>query len=436
MSSIANIEIFALLERLGTRRLIHWQPDELIRLATRKGTLPLRHRPLPPPFSLLPDFLRAPDLGVRDMLSNSRVTWQAMRFQESDVDALDACTGLDFLRSRGVSERMIDWFWRFATMAVLNVPLERCSAAALMRVHSQLIGHRGIHFGFSGVGLAQLYVEQCVRIIESAGGKAKLGCAVAALQSGSRSHQVLLANGKRLERRYCVCAIPPCELAALNPQLARFRALEPSPYISVYLWFDRTLTAERFWALLWSVERLNYDFYDLSNIRPGWAGRPSVIASNIIDSHRAHALSDDEIVSATLREIAEHVPEANNAKVRHARVHRIPMAIVSPTPGTERNRPPARTGIPRLYLAGDWTRTGLPSSMESAVRSGFLAAEQVLADLDQPQAFAIEPRNPDGLAWLVNRMAARSSQPAGNRRERAAHRLDGPGGPRLTVHGA
>jgi squalene-associated FAD-dependent desaturase len=394
----------ALLDRLGTREQIVWQTEELITLATGSGSLTLRHRPLPPPLSLLPDFLRSPDLDRRDMLSNSRVTWRALQFRESDVPALDQCDALRFLRAAGVSERMIDWFWRFAAMAVLNVPLEHCSAAALMRVHGQLIGHRAIHFGFSAAGLAELYAEQCRRIIEKAGGKVVLNAGVCALQFGDETHTAVLADGSSVQSRYCVCAIPPQELSVLHAEFASFADFEPVPYISVYLWFDRKLTRERFWALPWKPERLNYDFYDLSNIRAGWSARPSVTASNIIYSHRAHALSDEEIVSATLRELAEYLPATRQARVQHARVHRIPMAIACPAPGIERRRPGTRSRVPHVYIAGDWTSTALPSSMESAVRSGFLAAEAVMADHGEPRSFALEPREPDGLAWLVNRL--------------------------------
>jgi 15-cis-phytoene desaturase len=397
----------ALLDRLGTGNRISWQPEELLTLRTGSGPLALRHKPLPPPLSLLPDFLRFPDLDLKDMLSNSRVTWRAMQFRESDVAVLDECDALQFLRTGGVSERMIDWFWRFAAMAVLNVPLERCSAAALMRVHGQLIGHRGLHFGFPATGLTDLYAEQCTCIIESAGGKVVLEAGVSALQFGDETHTALLADGSSMQSRYCVCALPPQALSVLHAEFASFADFEPVPYISVYLWFDRKLTQERFWALPWIPDRLNFDFYDLSNIRAGWSIRSSVTASNIIYSHRAHALSDEEIVDATLRELAEHLPAAKQARLEHARVHRIPMAITCPAPGIERRRPGTRTRAPRVYLAGDWTRTELPSSMESAVRSGFLAAEAVMADYGQTRSFSLAPRGLDGLAWLVNRLPAK-----------------------------
>ncbi|MGE5098217.1 MAG: FAD-dependent oxidoreductase [Betaproteobacteria bacterium] len=394
----------ALLERLGTRSRIAWHRDKLITIVTRPRVTELRHRPLTPPLSLLPDLVRAPGLGLRDLLSNTPPTWRAMKFGEDQVPELDSSAAADFLRALGTTEPMIDWFYRFAAMAVMNVPLERCSMAALMRVHSQLIGHRGIHFGFPAIGLAELYAAQAVRAIESAGGRVLLRSHVAATSHSPERHAARLADGTELAGRQCVFAVPPKELAALQPALAP-TDFEPSPYVSLYLWFDRKLTRERFWALPWSPTRMNYDFYDLSNIREGWDARPSVTASNIIYSHAAQELDDGALVEATVREIAQFLPEAAHAKVTHASVHRIPMAIVCPTPGSESKRPPARTRLAGVHLAGDWTRTHMPSSMESAVCSGFLAAEAVLADLGQRESIALETRPNDGLAGLVQRVA-------------------------------
>jgi len=309
----------------------------------------IRHRALTPPFSLLPDFARMPGITLRDLWSNTRVTWRALAFREDGVAALDPIPALDYLRACGTSEAMIERFWRFAAMVVMNTPLEHCSTAALLRVHSQLLGHRRLHFGFPAVGLA--------------------------------------------------------ELARLQPGLSP-GDVEGSPYVSVYLWLDRKVTHERFWALPWSPRRLNYDFCDLSNIREGWQERPSRIASNIIRNAWGQAADDAAIVAATLRELAEFAPEASQARVTHASIHRIPMAICTPAPGSEGRRAPTQTGIAGAYLAGDWTRTRLPSSMESAACSGFLAAEAVLAERGRRETIALPPRPNDGLAGIIQRWLA------------------------------
>jgi len=228
-------------------------------------------------------------------------------------------------------------------------------------------------------------------------------------EDGSRASGVELSDGTRINARHVVSALPPAELAAVLPQswraqhtvFADLAQFAPSRYISNYLWFDRKLTQERFWAKVWSPRTLNYDFYDLSNIRAEISSRGSLIASNIIHSDRAETLSDDDIIAATLEEIGEYLPQVAQARLLHARVHRIPMAIPAPHPGSERLRPCQATPVEGLFLAGDWTRTGLPASMESAVRSGWLAAEQVLASAGRPCNVALPLPRMQGFVRLL-----------------------------------
>jgi squalene-associated FAD-dependent desaturase len=406
--------MLAFLERLGTSRLITWQPGKLLTIASKPHALPLRHWHLPPPLSLMPSLFGAPGLGIGDYLSMARTAMRGMEFGEEEVEELDAISALDFLRGQGVSEDMIDWWWRFAAMVVTNVPLERCSAASLLRIHAQLSGYKELHFGFGAVGLGELYTDQARKIIEDAGGKVLTATRVQAILADRRADGVLLDDGSKLFAGTVVSAVPPPQLAQLLlPGLAArapFDALdgfEPSPYICCYLWFDRPLETERFFTHLWSPQRLNYDFYDLSQIRQGWQGRPSVIASNIIYSHRAHGMSDEEIVRCTVADIAEFAPKALEAKLLHADVHRIPMAIPCATVGFERRRPAARGPVPGLVLAGDWTRTYMPCTMEGAVKSGFTAAESVLAERGQDAQLAIPSRTYDGIAGMVRRATAR-----------------------------
>jgi phytoene dehydrogenase-like protein len=209
--------MLALLERLGTGELITWQPRKLITVATKPRATVLRHRPLPPPLSLLPDLLRAPGLTLRDYLSNNRPTWRALKFGEEDVAGLDRLNAADYLRELGVSARFTEWYWAFIAMAVMNVPLERCSAAALLRVQSQLIGYRRLHFGFPAVGLAELYAPHAVRVIESGGSRVITSAQVRAIIGDAAATGVVLADGTQISARFCVTAVPPAELASIIP---------------------------------------------------------------------------------------------------------------------------------------------------------------------------------------------------------------------------
>jgi uncharacterized protein with NAD-binding domain and iron-sulfur cluster len=214
-----------------------------------------------------------------------------------------------------------------------------------------------------------------------------------------------LTGDRRLASTACIAALPAEDLRALipdewrsRPPFAGMAAFEPCPYVSVYLWFDRKLTDDQLWTRLYAPPGLTSDFYDLSNIRPALAGKHSLTASNIIYSHRAAGLDDDEIIVVTRQELAEFAPEAAAATILHARMHRVPLSIHCPRPGTETLRPSADTPLPGLWLAGDWTNTALPASMESAVRSGALAAERVLASFGHPDRVALPPPALEGLA--------------------------------------
>jgi zeta-carotene desaturase len=406
--------MLALLDLCGTREQIVWQTEKLITWVDGNDSIDMHVHRLPPPLHLLPSMLKVRSISARDLASNIRVLWSAMRWRESDVATLDAMDARSFLRHEGVSERFIAWFWATASMTIMNVPLERCSAGALLRLFSLLIGRDDYCFGFAACGLSELFAPASRKLIEAAGGRILVNTRVNALLGGPDTVDgLILEDNTRVQARFYVCALPPHDLLSVLPDdwmsarhgLDRLSHFVPSPYISSYIWFERKLTRERFWARTFAPDKLNYDSYDLSNIRTGWEQRPSMIASNIIYSHRAAGMSDDQIVEATVRELSEFVPTAARTPVRHAVVNRVPMAIPCPHPGSERMRPRTSSSVHGLVLAGDWTRTGLPASMESAVRSGWLAAEHIWREIGQPKKLAREVRAAQGITGLVRRLS-------------------------------
>ena len=378
----------ALLERLGTGAQLLWQPKPLITLLDAGRALRMQA-------------LRC--LSLADLWSTRRIAWQAARMNERAVLALDEVDALDYLRQMHVSERTIAWFWQSATLALLNVPLARCSAASLMRVFRLLLGRSGYAFGFPKIGLADLFGPGCVRAIEAAGGAVCLNAPVLfPIVRDGQFAGFQLENGRQAIASAGVLALPPqalAEMGSRNPhsqaglgrRVHNLRHFKPSPYVSTTLWFDRKITRERFWARVWRDGDLNTDFYDLSNIRPLPADAPSMVAANAIHAHAAQAMSDRQIIERTRVEVAEFAPQASQATLVHARVHRIPMAIPYPAPRTETLRSPHRSAIPGLCLAGDWTATGLPCSMESAARSGAMAGEIVATSMGRALQLALPP---------------------------------------------
>jgi uncharacterized protein with NAD-binding domain and iron-sulfur cluster len=413
LSEYRNLEW--LLRCFGTHGRIVWQTDRLITLLNGERTSIMRTHRLPPPLHLFPSLLRARDVTIADKASNLGAIRMAMSTTEADVPRLDRRNAYDLLNELGVSQRFIDWFWKSASMSLMNIPLEQCSAGALMRFYTQLIGHNDLRIGFAGCALAELFLPMAERAIEQTGGAVMKGeCAQSILGTGDHCDGVVLSSGKRIAARFVVAAVPPVALASLlspawieRGEFAQLDRFKPSPYISVYLWLDRKLTDLQFWARTWSPTTCNYDFYDLTNIRAGWSERPSVIASNIIYSERCEHLTDEEIVRITLDELALLDRRIAACKLRHSRVHRIAMAIPCPYVGTESARPVTATSITNLFLAGDWTRTHLPASMESAARSGLLAAEAIHRALGRPRQLARQPKPTSGLTgWIQRRRSS------------------------------
>lgn len=430
MSEYPNI--FSLLDRCGTRDKIVWQDDHFLTVMHGRDPVRMKASKLPAPLQFVPSLFRDPTMRSADILSTLPVTLYAMQMTEDDVMRLDSMNAYAFLRRMGVTRAHIDSFWSFTSMAIMNVPLEVCSAGALLRFYKRLLGQRDYYFGFADGGLGDLFAPAGKRFIEERGGEVLLGqevCEISVDDNGAATGAVL-RDGKRIRARHTVAALPPGALRQISRdewfnEHTTFRDLvhfHPSRYVSVFLWFDRKLTDMRMWARAHRAHDLNCDFYDLSNIHSGWRGRPSVVASNIIFCERAAHMSDDAIIEATRREIVENLASAEDARITHAVVNHIPMAIHCPFPGTERRRPPWRSPVRNLFLAGDWIKTGLPSCMESAAYAGFRVAEEVLAERGVEHHLAIEHDRIEGFTAVVDAMARHSPMRRARKLLRAARR--------------
>lgn len=412
----------AMLRTLGTEDRIYWQPgDQFISMldGERETTMRLDRR-LPPPMPFVPSVFGDKSVSLIDKLSNFGVTTLAMGLSEAEIDRFDDIDALTLLRDRGVTDRYIDAFWRFVGLSIMNVPLEECSAASILRFHQKLVGYRQFDVGFADGGLGDIYVPAARAAIERAGGTIRLSARVRRVRiDAGRVLGVELEDGERIDAAHVISTLPASALLGILDDPAHFglerRDLErflPCPYLSVFLWFDRKVTDRRFWARAYRADDYNCDFYDWSNFRTGWEHRESVITSNVIDSDRIGHVSDDRVIERTLAEIRENIPGAREAKLVHSRVHRIPMAVHRPRVGTEKARPATSTRVEGFVLAGDWIRTGLPASMESAVASAYLAVDVLLERHGQSARYYRQARPLEGFTGAYARFRSRWSKPA------------------------
>ena len=401
--------LLRLLDRLGTGSRIDWLPG-LATIATTPRATRLQHRRWPPPLGLVPDLARMPGLSWAELRSNLKASWRSLRFTEQDVAELDALSARDWLQACGVAPAAVDLLWRPVAAAALHAPLEQCSAAALARVQATLLGERDLGLGIPRVGLSELYVAPAAAAIHAAGGRVITRAPVLRFVPSDDRHRVTIRGGTELTARHVVFAVPPHELDPLVPGLVDTAWYPKSAAVRILLWFDRPLATTPLWFTPWGANRLNCCFQDLSQVRSALRGRDAVVAGTMVDAERLEIYSDAELVSMTVSEIAEFAPRAQRAQVVHSDVLRLPFAVCRAVPGSERQRPPAATRLPRVFLAGDWTRTRLPGSLESAAMSGALAAERVLEAAGHRPRLAQRARLPGEAPR--RRTAPRNPQPS------------------------
>jgi zeta-carotene desaturase len=180
----------------------------------------------------------------------------------------------------------------------------------------------------------------------------------------------VLVAGEPVRADHYICALPFERIGSIVPNLpldlSRF---EHSPITGIHLWFDRPVTDLPHATLL---DRTMQWMFNKS------AGR--YIQLVVSASRSLETMPRGEVIALALRELAEFFPAVSQASLEKAHVVKEIRATFSAAPGLESMRPPSRTAIPNLFLAGDWTRSGWPATMEGAVRSGYLAAEAITGE--------------------------------------------------------
>lgn len=390
-----------LLQRLGVADQIRFHSR--LRFLDRQGRVSeLRAAPLPAPLHLLPSFARLPFLGAGDKLGIARAFVAMLREHHADPEQPFA----QWLARHRQTPRALAAFWRPVIVGALNAEPEHAATRyALLLFRDGFLRHRrAFELGVPAAPLEQILAEPCRRYLEQRRGEIRLRAPVAQiLIPENAAVSVRLADGATLTADACVSAIPPHALWRLLPSNRRDTLfpggpppLEGSPIVGIHLWFDRPVTTLDQVSLV--ERRVDWVF----NKSLG-AGKSAAYPLHLVIS-AANGLMElpaREITRMALAEVREAFPPAREARLLHSAVTKEAQATFRPSPGVHAHRLGARTRLPGLYLAGDWTQTGWPATLEGAVRSGYLAAEAVLAAAGKPQRLIVPDLPPSPLArWL------------------------------------
>ncbi|MHB8619187.1 MAG: hydroxysqualene dehydroxylase HpnE [Chloroflexota bacterium] len=367
-----------LLEKLGTRGQAYLQRRLDVRMVDAKdGPARLASTHLPAPLHLLPSFLRFPYLSRAEKVLAAR-TLLLIRLGHLPEHESFA----HWLRRQGQTERTIRRLWDLIIIPTCNAACERVSArqAGFVFAEGLLRAAGGGNLGYARVGLSEIAPKAAVAYIRAAGGTVRLGVTASALQrEGDRILAVRTSGGQDLQADAVISAIPFDQLGGLvrEPWARQAANLEYGSIVGLNLWYDRPLLAGEVLAV--TGEQHTYWLFDRGHIRGGPLPGGQRLAVSISDAGRLMDVPRGELVRQVTDDLVHALSKARGAGLARATVSKVRRATFVPSAGSARWRLPARTPLRNLVLAGAWTDTGWPDTMEGAVRSGHTAAKLAIS---------------------------------------------------------
>jgi len=366
--------------RIGVEDKIRWY-DEMTFIEPGGRTSVMRASPLPAPLHTAPSFLRFPFLSAKDKVVIARGIAALTLTSQPDTGR----SFQDWCLQHGQTTNAIERFWKPILISALSEDLDLISISyAAQVVRESMKAPAARHMGVPMIPLTELY-NRAGEYIRSRGGEIRFRNSLEAFTPEASQVRIRVSE-KESSFDYLVLALPFDTLARVLPQTPEAAPLreqlthfESAPITGIHLWFDRQITDLDHAVLLdrtiqWMFHKsrlLQRPSPSATNPESAGSYIELVVSAskNLIDKSRA------EIVDLALKEVREFFPGARSANLVKSTVIKEVHATYSPRPGIDAYRPQQTTIWPRVFLAGDWTATGWPATMEGAVRSGYLAAE-------------------------------------------------------------
>ncbi|MEU2901157.1 hydroxysqualene dehydroxylase HpnE [Streptomyces sp. NPDC088106] len=354
----------------------------------------LRRDALPVPLHLGRSLATYPHLPLADRAAVGRAAL-ALKGLDLTDPALDDQDFGSWLAAHGQSARAVEALWDLVGVATLNaVAGETSLALAAMVFRTGLLSDpSAADIGWARVPLGDLHDRLAREALDAAGVRTEVRTRVTSVSADADGAWLVRIPGETVRADAVVLAVPHREAYDLLPEGAlddpgRLLGIGTAPILNVHVVYDRRVLARPFFAALGTPVQWVFDRTDASGLKHG---QYLALSQSV-----AHADIDEPVAALRERylpELERLLPRTRDARVEDFFVTRERTATFAPAPGVGRLRPGARTKAPGLYLAGAWTATGWPATMEGAVRSGVGAADAALDALGRPRPrhlFAIE----------------------------------------------
>ena len=365
---------------------------------------------LPAPLHLAIPLLRFGHLSLGDRIGVMRAMRELARSPHDDSP--DAPTIGQWLHDRRQSDVAIRRFWSVVLVSALGESLDNASLAAARKVFVDgFLSHpAAYHVSVPRVPLGELYSKHVAQWLKSHGVTIHLEQAVKQVSGDANAVTgIALCDGQERRFDFVILAVPwtkvrsvlPAEMAGSLREIDKLDQLHSSPITGVHLWFDRPITGLPHAVLL---ERLSQWVFNRGRRGSPGADDSAHYYQVVISASRELAgRTKDDVLDEVLDDLRATWPAARNARLLRRQIVTQREAVFSVRPGSDALRPEQKTRVPGLLLAGDWTCTGWPSTMEGAVRSGYLAAEAILVSAGRSTQILAPDLPPSLLARFVTR---------------------------------
>jgi hydroxysqualene dehydroxylase len=371
----------AFLRRLRVDHLLDVQPRLRLPVLAPDGRHASLERSavLPAPLHLATTLLRYRHLGPGERLAACRAAL-ALRSLDPDDALLDRETFGSWLRRHGQSDRAVAALWNLIALPTLNLSADHASLALAVKVFRTglLDESDACDIAVPTVPLQLLHAEPAAAALLARGARVETEAAVQAVERDEEGLRVRLRDREEVADAVIV-AVPHDAVSELvpsgvvDPQAAA--GLGMSPIVNLHLHYDRPVLAEPFAAGVGTPVQWLFDRTASSGI-----GHGQLVSVSISGADAELGLSRAALRDRYVPALEELLPATRRAELLDFTVTRQPHATFRGAPGTRALRPGTRTGVAGLYLAGAWTDTGWPATMEGAVRSGMSAARALLAE--------------------------------------------------------
>lgn len=411
VSMVCCTNLTAFCQRVGLADLFRREPEAVF--LSPEGTVSrLRAGRLPAPLHLAGSFLSATYLNWRD---KARVAYGLACLCSNRADRPGEAVA-DWLFRHGQTPRTLERYWAPVLVSALNERLDQMDVGHARKVFLDgFLRHRdGFQMEIPLVPLGELYGGRLEAWLAGRGVEVRLATGVrevaADLDAPGAVSGVVLRSGETIHADFVVLALPFDRIDSTLPESYRERipglrglsGLRASPITGVHLWFNREVCPFDHVVTIGRTIQWVFNHTAIQGRRPGDAEGGQYLQLVISAAYDLLPLDKTTIRDLILKELGEIFPDVRAATLVRWWVVTEHGATFSVRPGVDALRPAQRTTVDGLFLAGDWTATGWPATMEGAVRSGFLAAEGVLRDLGRPESLLAPDLNPGLLArWLV-----------------------------------